>query len=193
MAAASSGDPGGSAKRRLPTFLDPKNQFGELTFLQMIGKDGTAIPKNPFIIGKSIESCVGGSIEGANSEAQGTKYTLRVRDPTQVTKLLKLTRLIDGTEVEVSPHPNLNVCRCVISCQDVIHMEEKDILLEIIDQKIIRVQRITRNEAGNKINTPALILTFAKTTFPEFVKIGLLRIPTRPYFPNPMLCYGCFS
>jgi hypothetical protein len=173
--------------------MDPTNQFGELTYLQLTGKDGIPLPKNPFIIGKSVENCAGGLIEGAKSEAQGSKYMLKIRDPAQFSKLLKMTKLFDGTDVEVAPHPNLNVCRCVISCFDLIRMEEKDILLELISQNVIRVQRITKNEGGRRANTPALILTFGKTTFPEYVKIGVLHIPTRPYFPNPMLCYGCFS
>ncbi|XP_029717974.1 uncharacterized protein LOC115260807 [Aedes albopictus] len=193
MAAASSGDPGGSVGRRLPLYLDPTNSFGELTYLQLSGKNGVTLPFNPYIIGKSVEACAGGEIEDAKSEAQGTKDTLMVRNPTQVTKLLKLTRLIDGTEVEVVPHPNLNVCRCIISTFDLIRMEEKDILAEMAKDNVIRVQRITRYTDGKKINTPALILTFCKTTYPETIKVGLRRVPTRPYIPNPMLCYGCFS
>ncbi|XP_058467151.1 uncharacterized protein LOC131440079 [Malaya genurostris] len=193
MAAASSGDPGGSYGRRLPTFMDPTNKFGELTFLQLKGKNDIPLPRNPFIIGKSVENAAGGPIEDANTEAQGTRYTLRVRDPSQVTKLLKMTQLIDGTEVVIEAHPNLNVSRCVITCYDLIQMEEKDVLAEILSQGVIRVQRITRSEGGNRVNTPALILTFCKTTYPKHIKIGLLHISTRPYFPNPMLCYNCFN
>ena len=95
--------PGGSVGRRLPLYMDPTNKFGELTFLQLTGKDSTALPKNPFIIGKSVEACAGGPIESAKSEAQGTKYTLRVRDPIQVAKLLKMTKLFDKTDIEVIP------------------------------------------------------------------------------------------
>lgn len=193
MAAASSGDPGGYVGRRLPTFMDPTNSFGELTYLQLIGKDGVTLPTNPYVIGKSVETCAGGEIEDAKTEAKGTKYTLKVRNPAQVTKLLKLTKLIDGTEVEVIPHPNLNISRCIISTFDLIQMEEDDILAEMKKDKVIRVQRITRNQDGRKVNTPALILTFCTTTFPETMKVGLRRVPTRPYIPNPMLCYGCFS
>lgn len=193
MAAASSGDPGGSAARRLPTFMDPTNKFGELTFLQLAGKDGDRLPSNPYVVGKSVEMCVGGQIESGKREAQGTRYTLRVRDPTQVPKLLKMSQLIDGTKVEVIPHPNLNVCRCTIFCTDLIDMEEADILQEMKSDGVIRVQRITRNENGKRVNTPVLILTFCKTTYPEHLKVGLNSVPTRPFFPNPMLCYSCFS
>ena len=193
MAAASSGDPGGSVRRKLPTYMDPTNSFGELTYLQLLGKDGVPLPVNPYIIGKSVETCPGGEIEDAKTEAQGQKYTLMVRNPAQVTKLLKLTKLIDGTEVEVILHPNLNVSKCIISTFDLIHLEEKDILAEMIKDSVIRVQRITRNVDGRRVNTPALILTFCKTTFPETMKVGLRRVPTRPYVPNPMLCYGCYT
>lgn len=137
--------------------------------------------------------CAGGPIEDGKSEAQGTRYTLKVRDPAQVAKLLKMTHLIDGTKVEVIAHPNLNVCRCVISCFELIHMDEAEILREMGGDGVIRFQRIMRLEAGKKVNTPALILTFCKTTFPGHIKVGLLHVPTRPYFPNPMLCYNCFS
>lgn len=137
--------------------------------------------------------CAGGPIEDGKSEAQGTRYTLKVRDPAQVAKLLKMTHLIDGTKVEVIAHPNLNVCRCVISCFELIHMDEAEILREMGGDGVIRVQRIMRLEGGKKVNTPALILTFCKTTFPGHIKVGLLHVPTRPYFPNPMLCYNCFS
>lgn len=193
MAASSSGDPGGSfLGRRLPHFMDLTNEFGALTILQLTGVNDTPLPKNPFIIGKSVEVVAGGPIEGANTEAQGTRYTLKVRNPTQMEKLLKMTELIDGTKVAVKPHPNLNISKCVISCFDLINLEENDILDEIKSQGVIRVQRITRNENGNRVNTSALILTFNKVIFPQHVKIGLLRVATRPYFPNPLLCYSCF-
>lgn len=108
--------------------MEPTNEFGELTYSQQIGKDDAPLPKNPFIIGKSVEQAVGGQIEGAATEAQATKYTLCVHNPTQVEKLLQMIKLIDDTEVTVQPHPNLNVSRCVIFCFDLIQKEENDIL-----------------------------------------------------------------
>lgn len=33
---------------------------------------------------------------------------------------------------------------------------------------------------------------FSKCNYPSHVKIGVLYVVTRPYYPNPMLCYGCF-
>ena len=163
MAAASSGDPGGSFRgRRLPQYMDPNNEFGQLTYLQLCGKDGATLPKNPFIIGTSVEKCVGGFIEGATSEAQGTRYTLRVRNSAQVERLLSMVELRDGTKVVVQPHPSLNISRCVISCFDLIHLEEEEILSGLQSQGVIKIQRITRNVNGNRVNTPAIILTYNK-------------------------------
>lgn len=35
---------------------------------------------------------------------------------------------------------------------------------------------------------------FCKTIYLEYINVGLLRVPTRPYFPNPILYfYNCFS
>lgn len=193
MAAASSGEhsrpPLG---RRLPHYMDPTNEFGQLTFLQLTGKNDAPLPKNPFIIGTSVEKAAGGPIEGATTEAQGTRYTLKVRNPAQVEKLLSMTKLLDGTDIIVQAHPNLNISRCVISCFDLIHMEEDDILNGLLSQGVIKVQRITKKQNGERVNSPALILTFNKSTYPAHVRIGLLRTSTRPYYPNPLLCYGCF-
>lgn len=191
MTAASSGDPGGS-REQWPRLGNSTREFGSLSYLLLTSKDTEKpLKSDPFIVGKSVEDAAGGSIEGASTEAQGTRYTLRVRNQVQVNKLLKLSTLLDGTEVVVQLHPNLNVSRCVISCFEAIRMEEKDVLLGLISQGVIRVQRITRKEHGKPVNTSALILTFNRSNFPSHVKIGVLRVATRPYYPNPLLCYGC--
>lgn len=189
--AASSGDPGGSRKR-WPALGQLQNDFGELTYLQLRSKDERKpLSSDPFIVGLSVEAAAGGPIEDAATEAQGTRWTLKVRNQAQVTKLLKLTTLSDGADVIVEPHPNLNVSRCVISCYEIVRMSEQDILHGLTSQGVMRVQRITRKEQGNPVNTPALILTFSRCNYPSHVKIGLLRVATRPYYPNPLLCYGC--
>ncbi|XP_058449303.1 uncharacterized protein LOC131429269 [Malaya genurostris] len=51
-------------------------------------------------------------------------------------------------------------------------MDEKDILTEMLKESVVRVQRITRKEGEKRVNTPALILTFSKTTYPEYLKIA---------------------
>ncbi|XP_055585463.1 uncharacterized protein LOC129738303 [Uranotaenia lowii] len=72
-------------------------------------------------------------------------------------------------------------------------MSVKDIQEQLANQNVSDVRRITRSQDRLKINTPTLILTFKQTTYPEYVKVGLLRVATRTYYPNPMLCYQCFE
>lgn len=193
MTSPTGGDPGGSLGPRLPLFMDPQNEFGRLTILQMTGIDGVNLPVDPYLIGKSIELVVGDSaIESASSE-QTKRYTIRVRNPVHVEKLIKMTKLIDGTPISITPHPTLNISKCVISSYDTICYTEEELLENLGPQNVMKVQRITRMENGNRVNTPAIILTFNQTTYPGHVKVGLLRIATRPFYPNPLLCYNCFN
>lgn len=192
MTSFSGGDPGGSGSARLPSFLDSRNEFGQLIVLQMKSRNKKGLPKKPFMIGESIENAVG-RIESAKSEAQGATYILRVRNPAQAEKLLAMKTLADKIKSEVTYHPFLNTCKCVISSYDLLEEKEEEIQDKLSCQGVTHVKRITRYQNGDRSNTPALILTFGKTTYPEHVKVGVLRVTTRPYYPNPLLCYNCFE
>lgn len=193
MATSSGGDPGGMAGPLLPPFMDPENVFGRLIVLKMTAKDNKPLPQEPFIIGESIELAIGGTVDFARSEAKGTYYSIFVRNPAHADKLIALEELTDGTAVSVDYHPKLNVTKCVISSNDLLMKNEDEIATKLSGQGVTKVQRITRKEKGSKVNTPALILTFNGTTFPKHVKVGVLRINTRPYYPNPLQCYGCYQ
>lgn len=189
MASTSGGDPGGSYGRGLPGYMDPRNEFGAVTTLLLTGKDGADLPVEPFIIGQSLEECAG-KIESAKSEANCSRYVLKTRIAAQVEKLLAMTQLSDGTEVSIQLHPKLNISRCVISSLDLLNKSEADIELQLRNQGVIKAQRITKS---NKENTAAIILTFNRSIYPEYVKVGVLRVKTRPYYPNPLLCFQCFE
>nr|XP_029711573.1 uncharacterized protein LOC115256764 [Aedes albopictus] len=169
--------------------MDPRNEFGALTTLLLTGKEGRNLPIEPFIIGKSIEDAVG-PIEHAKSKMKGSRYVLQTRKAAQVEKLLKITTLFDGTEIEIKLHPKLNTSRCVLSTFDLITKSEEYIVAELEHQGVIAARRIKKS---NKENTPAIILTFNRPVYPESVKVGLLNVETRPYYPNPMLCFKCFE
>lgn len=185
MASSSGGDPGGSTNRGFPRLTE---QFGAMTTLLLTGKKGRNLPEDPWLIGESVEEWAG-PIERCDSEARGSKYILRTRNHAQVEKLLQFKELKDGTEVEVVLHPKLNICRCVISTHDLMSKKDEEIAAKLANQGVIDVRRITNSK---KENTPAIILTFNRATYPDFVKVGLLRVPTRPYYPNPLLCFNCF-
>lgn len=178
--------------RTYPEWGDPGNTLGELIILQMTGAGGKDLPKNPFIIGKSVEQFAG-PVESAKSENKGASYILHTRKPQQAKKLLTMTKLLDETNIIIQTHTKLNTCQCVISSVDLLDLTEEFIQKHLEDQKVSYVKRITRKVNGERVNTTALILTFSKTTYPKHVKVGLLRVATKPYYPNPMLCFGCFK
>lgn len=178
--------------RQIPEWMDTLGMHGQRIILSLRAVGNRSLPKNPFVIGKFIEQTCG-KIESANTEQKGTQYVLKMRSITQAKKLTQMTQLSDGTEVEIIPHPTLNISRCVVSCREVIDLTEEELLNELAEQGIKNVRRITRLEGKNRINTPTLILTINGTEFPKYVMFGPLRIPTRTYYPAPMICYQCCS
>ncbi|XP_055588049.1 uncharacterized protein LOC129740414 [Uranotaenia lowii] len=72
-------------------------------------------------------------------------------------------------------------------------MEDKELLEELSPQKIINVRRITKKTPAGIIGTSTLILTINSTIIPEFIHFGLLRIRTRIYYSQPLLCRQCLQ
>lgn len=180
-------------RRSIPLWIDPDNKHGDVEYLVLQGINNSPLPRKPFVIGKSVELAAGGPIAGAISESRGTKYTLEVRNKTQVEKLLNLKKLIDDTEIEIIYHPTRNTCRCVITCWDSADTDIKEIEDNLNKQGVINVRRITRQTEKGIINTGTMILTVRGTVPPTYIKLGLLRIPTRQYYPTPLLCFKCLS
>ncbi|XP_062556888.1 uncharacterized protein LOC134221717 [Armigeres subalbatus] len=102
-----------------------------------------------------------------------------------------MEKLEHGTAVEVIPYP----CRvkCIAYGRDVIHYDNEELRKELDDQGVDEVHRITKKVGDERINTPLLVLTIRGTSRPEYIFFGFLRCPTRPYYPSPMQCFGCWS
>lgn len=180
-------------KQTVPDWMDPQGLHGKIEILQMKhADDSKKLPRNPFIIGKSIELAVG-KIESANTEARGERYVLKVRRHDQFEKLLQLTKLIDDTPIKIIPHPIRNFTKCVVRSFDTLEMDETTILKELEPQGVTEVRRVTRFVEGKRKNTPTLILTVAGTVLPNHIYFGLLRVETKRYYPRPMLCFNCFE
>lgn len=181
-------------RRSIPVFMDPHNMHGDVEYLLLQGVGNTPLPRKPLIIETTVELAAGGPIDSARSESRGARYTLQVRSRSQVEKLLKLTKLTDGTPVEVIYHPSLNKCRCVVTDWEMVDTDLKEIENYLAKQNVTEVRRVTRRTPdGNVENTGIMILTCKGTVPPEHIKLGLQRIPTRPFYPSPLLCYRCFS
>lgn len=194
MAGSSGWDPGrpptvSDGNATVPNWMN-SGGFGQLQVLLMQGEEEKKL--NPFIVGKSMDILVG-EIDGTTTEANGTRYVLRVRNVEQAKKLLAMKNLCDNSPVSVIAHPRLNRRRCVFSCRETQEMTEEELINGLKNQNVIEVKRIFRTENGQKINTPTVIVTLEGTVVPEHIKVGPLRIQTRIYIPNPTICYRCYN
>ena len=152
------------------------------------------LPSNPFMIEKSIRMAIGGDPRGVvitSKEARGTRYVLRVRNRQIMEKLLKMKQLVDGTAVEVIPHPSLNFCQGIVYDVDTKNVSSTEMLENLKRQGVAAVRRITKRDGEAIINTPLLVLNFHGNTLPPYVYYGLIRVPVRQYYPSPLLCFRC--
>lgn len=186
---------GKTTERTVPEWIDPLS--GQLEILLLRATGDRTLPSNPFIVRKTIQSVIGPFTDAKPSrdEKSRMQYILMMRNRDHIHQLLKLKSLSDGTPVEIINHPTLNQRRCVVSCRDVIHMTEKELLEELTDQRIIGIKRITRKnpDTREEIPTATLILTVQGTVIPEAIFFGFIRAPTRIYYSNPMQCFRCFQ
>lgn len=106
---------------------------------------------------------------------------------------MTMTKLKDGTPIKIAEHPTRNQRRCVVYCPESMEYSTDDLKEELIDQGVKDLRRITRKIDGKDTPTPTIILTIEGTVVPQSVNFGWIRAQTRPYYPTPMLCYGCYS
>ena len=178
---------------RYPSFMDPEGTSGQLQYLRMAAVYGN-IPHDPFLLRMSVESAIGGKIDGAFKENRGMAYVLKVRSPDQFRRLLAMSKLADGTEIKIIEHPTMNQRMCVVSNADVTSLSDDYLTAQLAPQGIKAVRRIRRkNTSGDWENTPTIILTISGTVIPPHVDFGWSRCRTRNYYPSPMLCFHCWE
>lgn len=193
------GDPGSSNKRdgrhtgpTLPGWADPLGDHGQVIILRIQGAERN-LPNRPTLIRKSVEAYLGVKITDAYPERKGISYMVKVRNQRHAEKLKGMKQLSDGFPIQIIEHPVLNQSKCVISCRESVNYETEEILDELKEQGVTAVRRITRREGNESVPTPTLILTIDGTVTPQNIDFGWIRCKTRPYYPAPMLCYGCFD
>ncbi|XP_055590744.1 uncharacterized protein LOC129742829 [Uranotaenia lowii] len=118
---------------------------------------------------------------------------LRIRNKEQARKLLDLEVLMDGTPIAIGYHPELNFRKFVVVCSEVEGMTDDELLKELLPQKITAVRRITKKTTTAIIGTSTLILTINSTVVPEFITFGFIRLRTRIYYPQPLICRHCLQ
>lgn len=178
--------------RSFPQWGDVNGDFGKVVILRMEAIEGE-LPKDPFLLRKSVEAHLGAKVENAYPEARGISYVLKVRNKRHVDKLLELNQLSNGFGIKISKHPILNYSKCVISCAESTNYSDEDLKENLKDQGVTGVRRIMKRSGDTRINTPTIILTLEGTVIPQHIDFGWIRCKTRPFYPSPMLCYACFE
>nr|XP_049465588.1 uncharacterized protein LOC125907439 [Anopheles coluzzii] len=176
--------------RQAPEWLDPANVHGELRYLILAPQKGFAIPKNAFLIEKSLSPFVG-PIEPCVPMDQGARYLMKTRSREQFDKLLAIKKLIDGTPVEITSDRARNTVQCVMVTPCLDGLTDEEILAQIEGTKIVEVKRFMRKVDGAVKPTNAYLLRVDSVTVPEEVRVGCISVRTRPYYPRPMICFKC--
>ena len=152
---------------------------------------------HPFAIQKAIKGMVG-DVKDAKKLRNDLLF-IEVDRRSHAISLMNTTQLA-SVPVVVSPHRTLNSSKGVIHCNqlkytnsenEVINMTDEEILNELKDQDVIKVQRIISKQNNNKIPTDSFILTFDTPKLPSCVKVGWINCKTRLYIPNPLRCFNC--
>ncbi|XP_055953554.1 uncharacterized protein LOC129989199 [Argiope bruennichi] len=91
----------------------------------------------------------------------------------------------------VSPHASLNTSKGVITCGEILNLSVDYITDELKSQGVVHVHRITIRRDGEIIETKHHILTFKSPKLPEHIYAGYIKLPVRPYIPNPLRCFNC--
>ncbi|XP_053691363.1 uncharacterized protein LOC128739887 [Sabethes cyaneus] len=181
--------PGGSSFPALGQF--PKAIEERFLVMERTGDSQTLEKISPFLIDKVIKNCCG-DVTSINRIRDG-KILIKVKNERQATQLRKLHCIIPGINVAVNEHATLNTCRVVITCRDLLEMKEEDILEEMREEKVIKVERIMKKVGDILIKTASLILTISAPNRPEKIKVGFMRVQTRPHYPRPMRCFQCLK
>ncbi|XP_055928775.1 uncharacterized protein LOC129959902 [Argiope bruennichi] len=143
---------------------------------------------SPFLVQKAISATVGEvtSIRKLRSDDLLVEVNSRQQDQ----QILKI-KAIATIKISVSPHETLNHSKGVITCGELLNVPLEEITFELKNQGVTHVSRINIRRDGQLLGTKHHILTFHSPKLPEFIYAGYIKLPVRPYIPNPLRCFKC--
>ncbi|XP_055924699.1 uncharacterized protein LOC129956782 [Argiope bruennichi] len=115
---------------------------------------------------------------------------VEVNSRKQAQQLQKLKALAT-IAITVCSHQSLNTSKGVITCGELLNVPVEIIKKEMKPQGVIDVRRINIRRDEQLIETKHHILTFQTPKLPEYAYAGYIRLPVRPYIPNPLRCFQC--
>jgi len=158
-------------------------------FVVLKGKD-KPIPKNPFLIAKSIQALIGEvkSVKHLRDNNLLVECIKRQHSST----LLKLSSFA-GIAVSAFAHSSLNSSKGIVRDKERIlqGITEQEITEGLAGQGVTHVKRFVIKRDGNTIHTNTYLLTFSSSTLPSTIKAGFTIMQVDLFIPNPLRCYKC--
>lgn len=74
----------------------------------------------------------------------------------------------------------MNSCKGVITCRDIMTMEEVDIVIEMSEQDVVHARLFTKFENSTRRDSERCI-DLRKTKLPDHVKVGYEIVQVRPF------------
>ncbi|XP_055612089.1 uncharacterized protein LOC129758580 [Uranotaenia lowii] len=186
---------GGSSKKKKPGNADafPKldgHREGPkfLTISRADGKDTSFEKVSPIFIHKGIKVACGEPLNTVKLR-NGT-LLVKTKNIAQANQLLRCKTLFDMA-VKVEENAKLNQTKGIVTCYDLRYATEEEILEDLQDQGVCKVEVMKRKKDKVLIPTSSYILTFKSSGIPEQVKVGYLVLNVRVFIPRPIRCYKC--
>lgn len=170
-----------------PAFLSSTTPPEGPTFVIIRKVDGSFQKDNPFAIRRElIRVC--GEIESAKIIRSGA-LMVRTFNGDQATYLLTLKKFL-GAPCKTLLADRLNSVQGVVKSDSLVSLTNKELLSELADQGVVRVERLRSKDPTNP--NPSIRLNFSGQELPQIIYCGYLVVRVEPWVPGPLLCRKCW-
>ena len=166
-----------------------ENTYPKFLLIESRNTEGDTLTKlSPFAVSKYIENMIG-TVASVKRLRSGS-LLIETASKIQTEKALR-THNFGNTPIKISPHSSMNKRKGVIRCPDFRGMSDDDLQVELSDQNITEVKRMSTFKNNQRVPTDTFIITFNTHTLPNSIKAGYLRLPVSLYIPQPLRCFKC--
>lgn len=103
----------------------------------------------------------------------------------------KATNFYNVCSIKVSRVESMNKCQGVIFDRGLLTVTIDDLMTELKDAKVSRIERIESIKDGKKSPNGMHVITFDTRNLPDTVFAFFIRHNVRTYYPNPLRCAKC--
>lgn len=111
----------------------------------------------------------------------------------QANRLIKLIQFGPSMPVKVS-ESSMNQSKGVFYNMELTRIQDEEILRELQEFHVKEIKRFKKKDSnGNMMDSGLFLITFSRSTLPEFIYLGYEKTYIRPYIPRPLQCLNCFK